>query len=266
MTTTPHTPTIGLRTPAGRVDIPLLGFGTWQSEGDDAYTSVRTALDVGYRHIDTATAYGNEDQVGRALADSGVDRADIFVTTKLPPGHLGEERATLEESLRLLGTDYVDLWLIHWPPNREATPAMWEHLIGAQEAGKARAVGVSNYSVAQLDELAAATGVMPSINQIPWSPGDHDAELVAALRERDVVLEGYSPFKRTDMDDPELVAIARAHDVQPTQVVLRWHVQREFVAIPKSVTPERIAANLDVFGFELTQDELARLDALAPSR
>lgn len=258
-------PAVPLRTAAGHVDIPLLGFGTWQSESEDAYTSVRTALDVGYRHIDTATMYGNEEQVGRAIADSGVDRADIFLTTKVPAERLGRERATLEDSLRLLGTEYLDLWLVHWPPDNEATPAMWERVIAAQEAGKARAIGVSNYAVDLLDELERATGVMPAINQIPWSPADHDAGLVAALQERDVVLEGYSPFKRTDLEHPALVAIADAHRVQATQVVLRWHLQREFVAIPKSVTPSRIAANLDVLGFELSEDELTRLEALTPT-
>ncbi|WP_127571329.1 aldo/keto reductase [Georgenia faecalis] len=259
-------PTVPLRAPGGPVPIPLIGFGTWQSEGDDAYTSVRTALDVGYRHIDTATMYRNEEQVGRALADSGVAREDIFVTTKLPPDLVGRERETLEASLRMLGTDYVDLWLIHWPPNKTASPATWERFIEAQAAGQVRAIGVSNYSVAQIDELTEATGITPAINQIPWSPADYDASLVEALSSREVVVEGYSPFKRTNLEDPALVEIAQRHGVDPTQVVLRWHLQRSFVAIPKSVTPARIERNFDVLGFELSEDELTRLEAMAPQR
>ncbi|MDD9205323.1 aldo/keto reductase, partial [Georgenia sp. 10Sc9-8] len=139
-------PTVPLTTPAGEVPVPQLGFGTWQSEGDEAYTSVRTALEVGYRHIDTATMYGNEDLVGRALADSGLDRSDVFVTTKLRPNDAGREDEVIEASLRNLGTDHVDLWLVHWPPDGDASPHTWERFIAAHEAGRARAIGVSNYS------------------------------------------------------------------------------------------------------------------------
>src|SRR5690606_25958239 len=126
---------IDLRTPSGDVPIPLLGLGTWQAEGDDCYRAVRHALDVGYRHVDTATGYGNEDQVGRAIADSGVDRDDVFVTTKLPPDAAGRERETIEASLRLLGLDHVDLWLVHWPPNRQATPSTWQAFRELRDAG-----------------------------------------------------------------------------------------------------------------------------------
>jgi diketogulonate reductase-like aldo/keto reductase len=126
--------------------MPLLGLGTWQLRGREAYDTVRTALDIGYRHIDTATMYGNEDQVGRALRDSGVDRREVFVTTKLPAERAGREQATIEESLRKLGTDYVDLWLVHWPPHGQARPQTWREFLSVREAGLARAVGVSNYS------------------------------------------------------------------------------------------------------------------------
>ncbi len=243
-------------------DIPLLGLGTWQSEGDDAYRAVLHALEAGYRHVDTATGYGNQTQVGRALAESAVPRDDVFVTTKLPPDHADRVRQTLEESLTQLGTDHLDLWLIHWPPDRQARPDVWEQLVAARDEGLVRSVGVSNYSVAQIDELIAATGEAPAIDQIPWSPTDYDADLVAALRDRGVVLEGYSPFKRTDLDAPALTEIAAAHGVTTTQVVLRWHLDHGFVAIPKSVHPERIDANLDVTGFTLDGGELARIDAL----
>lgn len=252
-------PTVTLRP---GVDIPLLGLGTWQAESGEAYDAVRTALDLGYRHIDTARAYGNEEEVGRAVADSGIDRSEIFVTTKLPPDDADDAPRIIDESLAKLGFDHVDLWLVHWPPNKEARPDVWENVIAAQQAGKARAIGVSNYSPEQIDELIAATGVAPAINQIPWSPADYDADLVAAHRERDVVLEGYSPFKRTDLDDQVLAEVAQAHGVTPTQVVLRWHLDTGVVVIPKSVTPDRIAANLDVTGFSLTDDEIAKVSAL----
>jgi len=243
-------------------DIPLLGLGTWQSEGDDAYRAVLHALEAGYRHVDTATGYGNQTQVGRALAESAVPRDDVFVTTKLPPSHADRVRQTLEESLTQLGTDHLDLWLIHWPPDGRARPDVWEQFVAARDEGLVRSIGVSNYSVAQIDELIAATGEAPAIDQIPWSPTDYDADLVAALHDRGVVLEGYSPFKRTDLDSPALTEIAAAHGVTPAQVVLRWHLDHGFVAIPKSVHPERIDANLDVTGFTLDADELARVDAL----
>lgn len=244
------------------VQIPLLGLGTWQAPDDEAYQAVRDALDIGYRHIDTARAYGNEAAIGRAIADSGIDRGEIFVTTKLPPNEADDAPRIIDESLTRLGLEFVDLWLVHWPPNKEARPDVWEDVIAAQQAGKARAIGVSNYSIGQIDELTAATGVTPSINQIPWSPADYDADLVAAHRERDIVLEGYSPFKRTNLEDPVLAEVAAAHGVTPTQVVLRWHLDTGVVAIPKSVHRDRIAANFDVLGFELSADEIARVSAL----
>lgn len=243
--------------------IPLLGIGTWQSEGDDCYRAVRHALDVGYRHVDTATGYGNESQVGRALADSGVDRDDVFVTTKLPPDAAGSERETLEASLRDLGTDHVDLWLIHWPPSGEASPWVWERFVELRDEGKVHSIGVSNYSVEQVDILSEQVGETPAVDQIPWSPADYDAKVASELAKRGVVLEGYSPFKRTDLDAPVLAEVAAAHGVTPTQVVLRWHLDHGFVVIPKSVTPSRIEENFSVTGFSLTEDERAAVDGLA---
>lgn len=245
------------------VEIPLLGLGTWQAPDDEAYEAVRMALDLGYRHIDTARAYGNEEAVGRAVADSRIDRSEIFVTTKLPPSEADDAPRIIDESLDKLGVEFVDLWLVHWPPNKEARPDVWENVVAAQQAGKSRAIGVSNYSIAQIDELTSATGECPSINQIPWSPADYNADLVAAHRERDVVVEGYSPFKRTDLDNPVLAEIAAAHGVTPTQVVLRWHLDIGVVAIPKSVHRDRIAANLDITGFALSEAEIASVSALS---
>jgi 2,5-diketo-D-gluconate reductase A len=255
-------PTAPVATRDGSASIPLLGLGTWQARGDEAYRAVRTALDLGYRHVDTATMYGKESEIGRALADSGV-RDEVFVTTKCPPDRLGREDETLEESLRLLGLERVDLWLVHWPPHGESgSLRMWERLVAAREDGRAASIGVSNYSPELIDELTQATGVTPAVDQIPWSPSDHDPALVAELERRGVLLEGYSAFKRTDMGDPVLARVAEAHGATPQQVVLAWHLQRGFVVIPKSVRRERLEANLAAVDLRLTDEELATVDAL----
>ena len=176
MTTTDYTePAV----PLGQHRMPLLGFGTWQIENEDAPQATTTALELGYRHIDTATGYGNESGIGSALADSGLDRDAVFLTTKLPPEHVGRERRTIEESLTKLGVDHVDLWLVHWPPNKQASPEVWAEVIKAQQDGLATNIGVSNYSLAQIDELIAATGVAPAVNQIQWSPGIYDATVAS---------------------------------------------------------------------------------------
>ena len=257
--------TIGALPLDGGARMPLLGFGTWQIRGEKAYEAVRVALEAGYRHLDTATMYGNEAEVGRALRDSGVPRDEVFVTTKLPPERAGKERETLDASLRDLGLDQVDLWLIHWPPSRRTVP-VWERFVAAREQGRARAIGVSNFGIGEIDELTAATGVTPAVNQIRFGPSLYDPKLVAEHRERGVVVEGYSPFKTTNLHDPALTRIATAHGVDPARVVLRWHVQREIVVIPKSATPERIATNADLAGFSLTEEELAAVDALGQRR
>jgi diketogulonate reductase-like aldo/keto reductase len=248
------------------VEMPLLGFGTWQIRGDSAYEAVRDALEAGYRHLDTATMYANEAEVGRALKDSGVPRDQVFITTKLPPERAGKERATIEASLRALGVDAVDLWLIHWPPSRGRSVSVWREFLAAREAGLVRAAGVSNYDVEDIDELAAATGERPAVNQIRFGPTLWDARLVAAHRERGVVVEGYSPFKTTNLHDPVLTRIAAGHGVDPARVVLRWHIQHEIVVIPKSKTPERITRNADVDGFALTPEEMSAIDGLSRHR
>lgn len=261
MTTNPAAPVVPtIDLPGG--PMPLLGIGTWQSEGSDAERAVVAALELGYTHVDTATGYGNEAEVGRALAAVGIDRDAVFVTTKLPPDHAGRERQTLMESLAALGTDHLDLWLVHWPPHKRATPETWAAFIAARDEGLVRSIGVSNYSIEQIDELIAATGEAPAVNQIPWSPGDYGADLVAEHARRGVRLEGYSPFKRTDLDDPVLTEIAAAHGVSTRQVVLRWHIDHEVVVIPKSTHPDRIRQNLDALSFALSADELARIDSL----
>jgi 2,5-diketo-D-gluconate reductase A len=244
------------------VSIPLVGFGTWELGPDDAYNGVRAALDIGYRHIDTATAYQNEDRVGAAVRDSGIGRENVFITTKCPPGNVDREAQTLDASLKALGVDFVDLWLVHWPPNRQASPDTWKAFIEALEQGKTRAIGVSNYSIAQIDELIAATGHAPALNQIPWNPFLFDAREVSGLDTRHVVLEGYSPLKRSDLSNPVLAEIAAARGKTAAQVILRWHVQHGFVVLPRSQRRERIEENFAIFDFELTPEELRRLDAL----
>jgi 2,5-diketo-D-gluconate reductase A len=253
---------------ASGTKMPILGLGTWQGRGRSAVGAVRRALGVGYRHIDTATVYGNEEQVRQGVAESGVPREEIFVTTKLPPSRAGRERATLDESLDALGFGYVDLWLIHWPPGGLARPDVWERLLELQAEGLAREVGVSNYSVRQIDELERATGRLPAVNQIEWSPALFDRGTLEAHRSRGVQLEGYSPLKTMNLRDPRLVRIAEERGVTPAQVVLRWHIDHRIVAIPKSTNAGRIAENADVFGFQLTSSEVEELDGLAraPSR
>jgi 2,5-diketo-D-gluconate reductase A len=248
---------------SGGGEIPLIGFGTWELVGDEAYDGVRAAIEIGYRHIDTATGYSNEDRVGAAVRDSELAREQVFITTKCPPERAGHELETLEGSLSLLGMDFVDLWLVHWPPGGKARPETWEQFIVAQQQGKARAIGVSNYSIAQVDELIAATGHAPALNQIPWSPFSYDPGKVAALSQREVLLEGYSPLNKSSLDNPQLVDIATAHGKTPAQVILRWHLEHKFIVIPRSARRSRIEENFNLYDFELAEDEVSRLDSLA---
>jgi 2,5-diketo-D-gluconate reductase A len=230
--------------------MPLVGLGTWALTGKKGYEAIRYGLEVGYRHIDTATMYRNEAEVGQAVRDSGVSRADVFVTTKLPPERAGRERETLTASLRALGMEHVDLWLVHWPPRRPAMVSTWQEFLAAQRDGLARAVGVSNFSTPQIDDLVKETGETPAVNQIPWSPWEHHPGRLAESAARGVVVEA---------------EIAASHNVTPAQVVLRWHLEHDIVVIPKSARPERLKSNLDIFGFTLTADEITRIDALSGS-
>jgi 2,5-diketo-D-gluconate reductase A len=248
---------------AGGAVMPMVGFGTWPMRAHQACEAVLRALQAGYRHVDTATMYANEAEVGHALRDSGLPRQEVFLTTKLRASDAGRERRVLSSSLRALGTDYVDLWLVHWPPPAKKSVSVWRQFLALRDEGLARAVGVSNYSLRQIDELVEATGEAPAVNQIHWSPRRYDAGLLQGLRQRGVVVEGYSPLKDSNLRDPVLADIAAAHGVTPAQVVLRWHLQHEIVVIPKSADPGRIAANLDLFGFSLEPAEMARIDGLA---
>jgi 2,5-diketo-D-gluconate reductase A len=242
--------------------MPLLGFGTWQIKGEDAVSSTSVALEAGYRHLDTATVYGNEREVGRALADSGVRREDVFLTTKCPPDRPGRELDTLRESLELLGTDRVDLWLVHWPAEGSSNVDLWRAFVEARELGLAREIGVSNFDTALVDEVTRATGVMPAVNQIEWSPLLFDRETLDRHRSRGIVLEGYSALRGGTLDHPAVLAIAERTGRTPAQVIIRWHLQHRVVVIPKSVHADRIRSNADVAGLRLSDDDMAALDAL----
>jgi len=247
----------------GGVSMPMIGFGTWQLRGRTGCAALHAALRAGYRHIDTATMYGNEADVGHVLSSSGLAREDVFITTKMPSGRAGRERATLAASLRALGTSYVDLWLVHWPPRGRLLVPVWREFLALRDDGRARAVGVSNYSLAQIDRLIEATGQPPAVNQIPWSPARYNAALLAGHRERGVAVEGYSPLKGTNLANPVLAEIAAAHGVTPAQVVLRWHLEHEVTVLVKSAHPDRIAANIELLRFSLSSTEVARIDGLA---
>jgi 2,5-diketo-D-gluconate reductase A len=190
----------------------------------------------------------------------------VFVTTKLRATDDGRERAVLTKSLRALGTDYVDLWLVHWPPRRAAAGRrMWREVLALRDEGLARTVGVSNYELTQIDDLVSETGEAPAVNQVHWNPPRYDARVLAGHRERGIALEGYSPLKDANLDDPVLGEIATAHGVTAAQVVLRWHLEHQITVIPKAAIPSRIAANIDLLGFTLDADEVARIDGLAVS-
>ena len=254
-------PTTTLELPNGGA-MPLLGFGTWQLRGGTARSCVETALEVGYRHLDTATLYQNETEVGAAVAASGLPRSDVFVTTKCRVEDAGRERAALETSLDKLGLDQVDLWLVHWPPAAERTVPMWEAFVAARSAGLARDIGVSNFPLELVDEVTDATGVRPAVNQVKWGPLLFDQDYLHGHRARGVVFEGYSGLKGGVLTKPVVVGIAEQLGRDPAQVVLRWHLQHHVVAIPRSSNAERIRANAQIGDFELSREDMSALDAL----
>jgi 2,5-diketo-D-gluconate reductase A len=260
MTTAEDVPTVTL--PSG-AQMPMIGFGTWKLRTRHARDAVLAALSAGYRHIDTATMYGNEDEVGDAIRESGLDRDELFITTKIRPSDAGRETSVLRSSLRKLGLDHLDLWLQHWPSRSATNRSMWREMLALQAAGHVRDVGVSNYTTGQLDEVIAASGHAPAVNQVHWNPARYDPAVLAAHAERGVAVEGYSPLKDTRLGDPVLTEIAAAHGVTPARVVLRWHLEHGITVIPKSAHPDRIAANLDLLGFRLTPEQIAAIDALS---
>ncbi|KIF78339.1 oxidoreductase [Streptomyces sp. 150FB] len=248
------------------VQIPQLGFGVFQVDDEQTTGAVLTALEAGYRSIDTAAVYGNEAGVGRALAASGVPRHELFITTKLWNADQGYD-ATLtafDTSLAKLGLDQVDLYLIHWPaPARDLYAETWRALEKLLADGRTRTIGVSNFQPAHLQRLLDEGGTVPAVNQIELHPGLQQAELRDFHARNSVVTEAWSPLAHGQLlQEDTIAAIARRHGKSPAQVVLRWHLQFGNVVIPKSVTPERIRENIDVFGFELTAGDMEALAAL----
>jgi 2,5-diketo-D-gluconate reductase A len=244
--------------------IPQLGFGVWQVPNEEAAKVVGTAISTGYRSIDTAAMYGNEIGVGKAIAASPVRRTQLFITTKLWNDHHTNARSALNESLSRLGLDHVDLYLIHWPkPRQNAYVEAWKALVKLKEEGRAKSVGVSNFTVSHLKRIIDATGVAPSVNQIELHPRFQQKELAAYHTEHGIITESWSPLGQgTLLENPTLKALAQKHGRTPAQVVIRWHLDRGYIVIPKSVTPTRIRENFDVFDFSLDADDLAKIAAL----
>ncbi len=248
--------------------IPQLGFGVYQVEPDETAGAVKTALDIGYRHIDTAEMYQNEAGVGQGVRDSGLDRADVFITSKLNNGfHQPDDaRRAFDETLSKLGFDYVDLFLIHWP-----LPTLydgdfvstWQTLEEFKRDGRAKSIGVSNFQVPHLERLAKETGTVPAVNQIEVHPYFVNEEVRRYGADHGIVTEAWSPIAQGQvLDDPEVTRIAEAAGRTPAQVVLRWHIQRGDVVFPKSVTPKRIQENYELFDFELSDSDVNALTAL----
>ena len=260
-------PTVALNTGAA---MPQLGFGVYKVPPEDVERAVTVALEAGYRSIDTAAMYGNEAGVGRALHASGLRRDELFVTTKLnnPEHRAGDVEGGFERSLAALGLDEVDLYLIHWPlPAADRYVATWRVLEKFVEDGRARAIGVSNFQIPHLQRILAEGTVVPAVNQVELHPYLTQEWLRAFHAEHGIVTEAWSPLGRGQLlTDPTVAGLAEKYGVTPAQLTIRWHLQLGTVVIPKSVTPERIRSNFDVFGFELAEDDLAAISALNADR
>jgi 2,5-diketo-D-gluconate reductase A len=260
MTSSPEAPGGRTRTLADGNQIPVLGLGVWQvPEGAECVNAVRWALELGYRHIDTAQAYGNEEGVGRALRDSGVPREQVYITTKFFPGGK-DPAAEAEHSLRRLGLDYVDLYIIHWPQGGPTWA--WPGMERAHQLGHARSIGVSNFSVDELDELLEVATIPPVVNQVQFSPFEYRRALLDANQAHQVAIEAYSPLGTgRHLSDKTVDRVARSVGRTPAQVLLRWGLQRDLIVLPKSTHRERIEENAQVFDFTLSDNDMADLDA-----
>jgi 2,5-diketo-D-gluconate reductase A len=250
--------------------IPQLGYGVFLVPPDDTERAVSEALEVGYRHIDTAAIYGNEKGVGAAIAASGIPRDELFITTKLwNDRHDGEEpHAAIAESLEKLGLEQVDLYLIHWPtPAKDNYLHAWEKMIEIRDAGHTRSIGVSNFLVPHLERIVEATGVTPVVDQVELHPAYSRRDIVDWGAAHDMHIEAWGPLGQGKYDlfgIPAVAEAAEAHGKTPAQAVLRWHIQRGFIVFPKSVRRERLEENIGIFDFELTGAEMAAIDALDP--
>ena len=250
--------------------IPQVGYGVFKVPADDTRRAVLEAFELGYRHIDTAAIYGNEEGVGAAIAESGIPRDELFITTKLwNDRHDGDEpRAALGESLDKLGLDAVDLYLVHWPtPARDNYVHAWERLIDLCEQGLTRSIGVSNFLVPHLERIIAETGVAPVLDQIELHPAYQQREVVEWALARGIRIEAWGPLGQGKYDlfsVPAVADAAAAHGKTPAQVVLRWHLDKGNIVFPKSVRRDRLAENIDIVDFALTDDEIAAIDAIDP--
>jgi 2,5-diketo-D-gluconate reductase A len=264
---TDRVPNVTLRP---EVEIPQLGYGVFQVPPKETEVAVARALQAGYRHIDTAAAYKNEGAVGQAIHASGIPREEIFVTTKCFNDDHGRDKAkrAFKASLERLELEHIDLYLIHWPvPSHDLYVETWQAFIELQAEGLVRAIGVSNFQPAHLERIVAETGVVPAINQVELHPYFQQTGLRHEHDELGIVTEAWSPLGQgLELEDPSIVAIAEAHGKTPAQAIIRWHLQIGNVVIPKSVTPERIVENFDVFDFELSADEMERIRELDEGR
>jgi diketogulonate reductase-like aldo/keto reductase len=249
------------RTLANGTEIPVLGLGVWQVEdGPECERAVEWALEMGYRLIDTAQAYGNESSVGRAIQNSGIAREDIFLTTKFYPGSR-DPRVEAEKSLERLGTDYLDLYLIHWPQGGPTWA--WPGMEAASEAGLTKGIGISNFGAGEIQELLKVSQIQPAVNQIQFSPFEFRRALVEAGEDAGVVSQAYSPLGTgRHLGDPVVERIASATGRTPAQVLIRWAIQKGLLVIPKSSHRERIEENFNVFDFELDDESISALDSL----
>ncbi len=246
------------------VEIPQLGFGVFQVPPAETQAAVEGALEAGYRHIDTAAAYQNESGVGAALRSTGLPREEVFVTTKLRNGEQGTPRAAFDASRRALGIDVIDLYLIHWPvPSQDLYVEAWKELEGIYERGEARTIGVSNFLPDHLGRLLAATDVVPAVNQVELHPTFQQRETLERTRAAGIAVEAYSPLGQgRDLDADAVTDAARAHDATPAQVVLAWHLAHGTIVIPKTTSADRMRENLASASLELSEDEVAAIDAL----
>ena len=255
------------------VKIPVIGFGTWQvKNGEEAYHAVRNALKAGYRHIDSAEGYFNEESVGKAIRDSGIPRHEIFLTTKITNRHKTYEDAkqAIEDSLKRLGLDYIDLYLIHWPNPISCRPdyetrnkEQYRAMEDAYRAGKIRALGISNFRKHHIDALLKYATIKPTVNQILINPSDMQEELVNYNESLDILTEGYSPFGTGKIFSvTSLVELSQKYNKTVGQVVLRWSLQHGYLPLPKTTTPTRIEENLDIFDFKLEEEDIKTLDRL----
>ena len=241
--------------------MPVMGLGTWQLTGDDAVSSAAYALEIGYRMIDTSSDYRNHEQIGRAIRDSLIPRQDIYLVTKVEEDDNSYE--AVKEYLGQLGMNYADLILIHRPPSRDVGTDLWKGLVQAKQEGLTRDIGISNYSIDQIEELIKSTGVTPVVNQIEWSPFGFSKEMLRYCRSKDIIIQAYSPLTRQGrLDEGPIVELAEKYGKTPAQIMIRWDLQHKVVPIVKATSREHLEENIDVFDFSIGNDDIARLDDL----